>query len=46
MDTAILTVAPGQHSLSFDGVFSSGEKPHAKLEVRLMGAAENVEGHL
>jgi len=46
MDASSLTVSPGQHSLTFDCSYASGEKLHAKLEVRLMCPPETIKGNL
>lgn len=46
MDASTLTVAPGRHGVRFDCAFTGGDKPFAKLELRLFGAPENIEGKL
>ncbi len=38
-----LTVAKGEHSMTVDCIFSGGKEPYVKLELRIIGEAENLK---
>ncbi|MBK8556506.1 MAG: hypothetical protein IPL65_12415 [Lewinellaceae bacterium] len=44
MDPSDWAIAPGPHQLNYECLFTQGKLPEAKLEIRLMGEAELVEG--
>ena len=43
IDTAALTIAKGEHTITFDCNFIRGKEPKVKLEIRFIGAAEKVK---